>query len=83
LKSHNKVKKFECETCGKLLRKKSDLESHILLHTKEKPFECKFPYCERTFSQKVNMITHLKSHVRNFILFPFSYTNFSFPQILI
>jgi uncharacterized Zn-finger protein len=38
---------FPCETCGKAFRKKSNLQSHVLCHSKEKPFHCNEPGCNR------------------------------------
>src|SRR5277367_6656995 len=46
----SRKKRYECSTCNKRFGSRWDLGRHVLIHTGEKPFECK--ECEKAFSQK-------------------------------
>ena len=45
----NGVKRFECNHCGKVLSTVKNLKQHKMIHTREKPFKCKF--CDTSFNQ--------------------------------
>lgn len=49
---------FPCETCGKVFRKKSNLQSHSLSHTAEKPFQCDQPGCDSFFKRLAALNEH-------------------------
>ncbi|RWS22070.1 zinc finger protein 570-like protein [Leptotrombidium deliense] len=54
----NKVKRFECDVCTKLFKKKEYVRSHIRgVHLQERMFACKL--CERKYSS----YTALKNHM--------------------
>ena len=53
-------KNHKCGICGKFFQKPSLLRTHMLTHTKERPFKCDI--CEKTFSQRVNLKTHSRVH---------------------
>ena len=56
-----KEKKFECETFGKILSRKHEMEQHIrCVHEKIKQFSC--PYCHYRSYTNQNMTTHLATH---------------------
>ena len=62
-----KEKKLKCETCGKLLSRKHNLEQHIrYVHEKIKQFSC--PYCHYRSHTNKHMTTHLVKHsgVKNY-----------------
>uniref|UniRef100_A0A8D8JH88 Zinc finger protein 729 n=1 Tax=Culex pipiens TaxID=7175 RepID=A0A8D8JH88_CULPI len=55
------VKKLhECKFCDKTFPKKSLLERHYLVHTKQKPFKCEV--CSKCFNQKSTLKTHILTH---------------------
>ncbi|XP_064092761.1 zinc finger and BTB domain-containing protein 7A-like isoform X18 [Macrobrachium nipponense] len=54
------AKVHHCPYCPYATAKKIHMKSHLLVHTKERPFSC--PYCQASFSQKGNMKTHMRTH---------------------
>ena len=66
MKIHSKIKPYHCNICGKDFSRSSTLKIHQYTHSKEKPFKCSFPNCQRQFTEKGNMISHLKTHFNNF-----------------
>uniref|UniRef100_A0A8C6WHL6 Zinc finger protein 865 n=1 Tax=Neogobius melanostomus TaxID=47308 RepID=A0A8C6WHL6_9GOBI len=53
---------FSCSHCGLRVRWKSELESHMVVHTGEKPFKCSL--CEKSYTQKSTLNAHMKIHSR-------------------
>ncbi|XP_055295142.1 zinc finger protein 300-like [Sitodiplosis mosellana] len=53
-------KKHKCEVCDHMTLSKSNLLTHLRIHTGEKPFQC--DVCSNTFSRKYNLIRHKKTH---------------------
>jgi uncharacterized Zn-finger protein len=62
IKTHEDIKRFRCDDCGKEFRQKVSLQNHVLIHRNEKPFTCS--HCQKKFRQKYTM----QSHVKNFHL---------------
>uniref|UniRef100_A0A182NIU7 Zinc finger protein n=1 Tax=Anopheles dirus TaxID=7168 RepID=A0A182NIU7_9DIPT len=52
--------RFFCNDCSKGFPFKSQMDRHILVHTKEKKFICEV--CEKGFSQKINLDVHMRVH---------------------
>merc|ERR1712126_117258 len=54
------AEKTVCTICEKQLGSVASLKTHLLTHTKEKPFQC--DQCDQTFTQKVNCERHQAIH---------------------
>ncbi|XP_055595426.1 zinc finger protein 501-like [Uranotaenia lowii] len=57
---HCGIKAFPCTFCDRSFGKAETLKHHIMIHTGEKPHECKT--CGRRFIQLVALQTHSKTH---------------------
>ena len=53
------VRRYRCEICGLQCRNKSGLQTHLRVHTGEKPFRCSL--CGRGFARGYDMKIHVNS----------------------
>lgn len=54
------ISKLKCVLCRRGFNSRSNLRSHMRIHTLEKPFACK--YCTRKFSQSSTLRNHVRLH---------------------
>jgi hypothetical protein len=56
------ILKCHYDTCGYQCHTHTNLDNHIRVHTKEKPFKCHFDDCKFASAQKSHLTTHLRIH---------------------
>ncbi|AET41658.1 C2H2-type zinc finger protein Ecym_8388 [Eremothecium cymbalariae DBVPG len=54
-----------CHICLKSFTRKTSLQTHMLIHTKVKPYRCSYQRCNKTFNVKSNLYRHERIHKRN------------------
>lgn len=57
-----KLLRYQCSRCLKVFTRSSALQSHILVHTGDRPFVCPHSSCSKSFNVKSNMNRHFKTH---------------------
>jgi len=64
MKRHFNIRPYQCNVCMARFARSSTLKIHYHIHTGEKPHKCPFEGCKRTFSERGNMNTHHKTHLK-------------------
>ncbi|XP_047468538.1 zinc finger protein 480-like [Penaeus chinensis] len=62
LKVKATLSRFVCEVCGKKFSHKSNINIHMRVHTKEKPYSCDI--CKKAFSQISDLTRHMRVHTK-------------------
>jgi len=65
-------KAFQClgPDCGKVFKYKSDMDRHVLTHSKEKPITCPFPSCNKSFKRPYALKEHIRLNHTETTAFP-------------
>jgi len=58
--------KVPCDVCGKCFSSKSNLKTHMKLHTGVKEYQCSI--CMKEFTQKVTLQGHMLTHMSNTVM---------------
>ncbi|CAH1787641.1 unnamed protein product [Owenia fusiformis] len=58
--TEDNVGRMRCVVCRRGFNSRSNLRSHMRIHTQEKPFVCRF--CHRSFSQSSTLRNHVRLH---------------------
>ncbi|KAI8906739.1 hypothetical protein EDD86DRAFT_172971, partial [Gorgonomyces haynaldii] len=53
------AKRFKCPHCDKSFTRKYNMQSHLRVHTDDRPFECE--HCQATFVRKHDLRRHIRS----------------------
>jgi hypothetical protein len=65
LKKHTwgcmRPRNLACQYCAKTFRHKNDVMNHERFHRNERPFVCKRDGCDRSFTIKGALVTHIKT----------------------
>lgn len=56
----NRSSSLDCHICGKQFRHRTNLSTHLIVHSGVKPHQCHI--CSRRFTQKVNLQRHMHIH---------------------
>lgn len=63
---NKRIYKCLAEKCEKSSRFKSDMERHIIVHSKERPFACNYPSCRKSFKRPDALKSHMQVHNEGF-----------------
>lgn len=64
VKIHNNERPFKCNICEASFARSSTLKIHSHTHSGLKPHRCLYRGCNKTFSERGNMKTHMKIHYK-------------------
>ncbi|XP_046934992.1 zinc finger protein 677-like [Lynx rufus] len=59
-RAYTRGKSYKCNECGKAFSKSSNLMSHEIIHSGQRPYKCND--CGKAFSERSRLIRHMKIH---------------------
>lgn len=77
--SNDPSKKYQCPYCPVSMKKRSNIQNHIRIHTGEKPFACQL--CPYRAAQKANLDKHVRyKHPQQFHQLENAHDQIRYPQ---
>ncbi len=66
MRSHTGVRPFVCSYCSKSFMRLNTLNVHVKKHLSAKPFDCPVDGCRKNYTEKGNLVKHIKTSHKDF-----------------
>lgn len=61
IKKQQCVAEFACDECSKIFSSRKMLQTHQLIHTEKRPYQCS--HCDKSFRQQSGLYMHTRCHL--------------------